>query len=43
MTNTIEKKEIDLLEYWRIVQKRKGLLVTFAAVIVAFTAIRRAV
>jgi succinoglycan biosynthesis transport protein ExoP len=39
MNNTIEKKEIDLLEYWRIIQKRKGLLVAFVVVILAFTAV----
>jgi len=34
-----DKKEIDLLEYGRIVLKRKWVLVTFAAVLVALAAI----
>jgi capsular exopolysaccharide synthesis family protein len=33
------RKEIDLLEYWRVVLKRKWVLVTFAAVLVAFVAV----
>ncbi len=33
------RKEIDLLEYWRVVLKRKWILVTFAAVLVAFVAV----
>jgi capsular exopolysaccharide synthesis family protein len=32
-------KEIDLLEYWRVVTKRKWILVTFAAVLVVFVAV----
>ncbi len=34
-----ERKEIDLLEYWRVVVKRKWVLVTFAAVLVVFVAV----
>jgi succinoglycan biosynthesis transport protein ExoP len=33
------RKEIDLLEYWRVVIKRKWVLVTFAAVLVVFVAV----
>jgi capsular exopolysaccharide synthesis family protein len=33
------RKEIDLLEYWRIVLKRKWVLVTFASVLVVFVAV----
>jgi succinoglycan biosynthesis transport protein ExoP len=33
------RKEIDLLEYWRVVLKRKWVLVTFAAVLVVFVAV----
>ncbi len=34
-----KRKEIDLLEYWRIILKRKWVLATFAAVIVVFVAV----
>ncbi len=34
-----DKKEIDILEYARVVLKRKWVLVTFAAVLVALTAV----
>jgi capsular exopolysaccharide synthesis family protein len=34
-----DKKEIDLLEYARVVLKRKGVLLTFAAVLVALAAV----
>ncbi len=33
------RKEIDLLEYWRIILKRKWVLITFAAVLVVFVAV----
>jgi len=33
------RKEIDLLEYWRIVVRRKWVLGTFAAVVVVFVAV----
>jgi len=33
------RKEIDILEYWRIVLKRKWVLVTFASVLVVFVAV----
>ena len=33
------RKEIDLLEYWRVVLKRKWVLLTFAAILVAFVAV----
>lgn len=39
MNNTIEKKEIDLLEYWRIILKRKWILITFTALLVTFVGI----
>jgi len=39
MNNKIERKEIDLLEYWHIILKRKWILITFAAVLVVFVAI----
>jgi len=39
MNNKIERKEIDVLEYWHTIQKRKWILVTFAAVLVVFVAI----
>ena len=39
MNNKIERKEIDVLEYWHIILKRKWILVTFAAVLVVFVAI----
>ncbi len=39
-TNTkANRKEIDILEYWRIILKRKWVLVTFAAVLVVFVAV----
>ncbi|MGD1009334.1 MAG: polysaccharide biosynthesis tyrosine autokinase [Candidatus Aminicenantales bacterium] len=39
-TNTkANRKEIDILEYWRIVIKRKWVLVTFASVLVVFVAV----
>jgi succinoglycan biosynthesis transport protein ExoP len=38
-TSKTEKKEIDLLEYVRVVLKRKWVLVTFAAVLVALAAV----
>jgi polysaccharide biosynthesis transport protein len=34
-----QRREVDLLEYWRVVLKRKWILVTFAAVLVAFVAV----
>ena len=34
-----QKKEIDLLDYWRVVVKRKWVLATFAAVLVVFVAV----
>jgi succinoglycan biosynthesis transport protein ExoP len=34
-----KKNEIDLMEYWRVVEKRKWVLVAFASVILLFTAI----
>ncbi len=40
MNNAPEKKEIDLLEYWRIVLKRKWVLATTLTVIVVLAAIR---
>lgn len=39
MNSKIEKKEIDPLEYWHIILKRKWILVAFAAVLVVFVAI----
>jgi len=39
MINTIEKKEIDLLEYWHVILKRKWILVTFSVVLLVFTAV----
>jgi succinoglycan biosynthesis transport protein ExoP len=38
-TTTPERKEIDLLEYWRIVLKRKWILLTFSALLLAFVGI----
>jgi len=35
----VKRKEIDLLEYGRIILKRKWVLITFAAVIVVFVAV----
>ncbi len=37
--NRMDNKEIDLLEYWGIVLKRKWVLITFTLVIVVFTAV----
>lgn len=34
-----ERKEIDLMEYWRVIEKRKWVLITFASVIILFTAV----
>jgi polysaccharide biosynthesis transport protein len=34
-----QRKEIDLLEYWRVVVKRRWVLATFAGVLVAFVAV----
>ncbi len=39
LSKKTEKKEIDLLEYWRIALKRRWVLVTFAAVLVVFVAV----
>jgi len=39
MINTIEKKEIDVLEYWHVILKRKWILVTFGVVLLVFTAV----
>jgi polysaccharide biosynthesis transport protein len=39
LNSGIERKEIDLLDYWRIVLKRKWVLITFAAVLVVFVAV----
>jgi capsular exopolysaccharide synthesis family protein len=39
LSTKANRKEIDLLEYWRVVIKRKWVLVTFAAVLVAFVAV----
>ncbi len=39
MINTIEKKEIDLLEYGHVILKRKWILVTFSVVLLVFTAV----
>ncbi len=34
-----ERKEIDLMEYWRVIEKRKWVLITFATAIILFTMI----
>ena len=34
-----EQKEIDLMEYWRVVVKRKWVIITFAAAVLFFTAL----
>ena len=34
-----ERREIDLMEYWRVIEKRKWVLVTFASTIILFTII----
>jgi len=34
-----DRKEIDLLEYWRIILKRRWILITFAAALVIFVAV----
>jgi capsular exopolysaccharide synthesis family protein len=39
MNTTTERKEIDILEYWRIVLKRKWILLTFSALLVTFSGI----
>jgi succinoglycan biosynthesis transport protein ExoP len=39
MNTTLEKKEIDLQEYVRIVLKRKNILIAFTAVLLVFVAI----
>jgi len=39
MDNKMEKKEIDLLEYWRIILKRKWIIVSFVASLLAFVGI----
>jgi succinoglycan biosynthesis transport protein ExoP len=39
LTTKANRKEFDLLEYWRVVLKRKWVLITFAAVLVAFVAV----
>jgi len=33
------KKEFDLLEYWRVVVKRKWVIVTFAGALIFFTGV----
>ena len=39
MNTNPERKEIDLLEYWRIVLKRKWILLTFCALLLVFVGI----
>lgn len=39
MNDKFERKEIDLLEYWRIILKRKWVLITSSAVLLVFVAI----
>ncbi len=39
ITRKIEKNEIDLQEYWKIVLKRKWVLITFASILVLFVAV----
>ena len=39
MANEEEKKEIDLMEYWRVIEKRKWVLFSFASAIVFFAVI----
>ena len=34
-----ERREIDLMEYWQVIEKRKWILITFATAIILFTAI----
>jgi len=34
-----ERREIDLMDYWRVIMKRKWVAVTFASAVVIFTAI----
>ncbi len=34
-----ERQEIDLLEYWQVIEKRKWLLITFASAVILLTAI----
>jgi len=33
------KREIDLMEYWRVIEKRKWMLISFASVIILFALI----
>ena len=39
MVQEEEKNEIDLMEYWRVIEKRKWVLISFAAAIVFFAVI----
>ena len=39
MVKEEEKNEIDLMEYWRVIEKRKWVLISFAAAIVLFAVI----
>jgi capsular exopolysaccharide synthesis family protein len=39
LNSKTHRKEIDLLEYWRVIVKRKWVLGTFAAVLVVFVAV----
>ncbi len=39
MEHEEEKKEIDLMEYWQVIEKRKWVAVTFASAILLFTLI----
>jgi len=38
MSNGEIKKEIDLMEYWRVILKRKWIIVTFVGALLSFTA-----
>jgi capsular exopolysaccharide synthesis family protein len=39
MNNDEQRKEIDLMEYWRIIVKRKWVAITFAGAVVLFVAL----
>ena len=39
MNNEEERKEVDLLEIWRVILKRKWVIIAFAGAIILFTGI----
>ncbi len=39
MNNVEKKREVDLIEYWRVIVKRKWMIMTFAGTLIFFVGI----